>query len=138
MKKIFCLYTLLFCSIIFSSACAKPFSLEPFISELRSCIYEGQSQTYSLKASYGFKEQPFENDGTVGDKVYSLTFKLLDKESDESSYTLYFGHDGVEYNAPFKFNPLTNTLTCYLEIIGFDLKEFSVDIHSASDVETVT
>ena len=138
MKKIFYLLTLFLFFIPVFSACNNSFSLEPFVSELKSCVYQGQSQTYSLKACYGFIEQPFENDGTVGNKVYSLTFKLLDKETDETTYTLFFNYGDNTYTAPFKLNPITNTLTCSLEIARFDVNEFSVEVHSASNVETVT
>lgn len=138
MKRFFCLTLILVVIFSFFSACSKSFTLDGNVSELRSCLYEGKSDTLHLKAGYGFKETPFVNDGKVGDTAYILTFKLIEKETEKINYNLSFSFNETVYNGTFKLNPVTNTMTCAIEIDGFNLKEFTVQISFAGNSESIT
>ena len=63
MKKLCLLLSFLFSILVVVSGCEKPFTLENSVSELRSDLFLGESSSYTLKAGYGFKEDPFINDG---------------------------------------------------------------------------
>ena len=136
-KAILILVLVLFIPFLFVS-CKHKSSLLPYVSELRCAIYQGESQSYSIRAGYGFKEQPFVNDGVAGKTVNLLTFKLLGKETDSATYTLNFNYNQTDYSAVFKLNPATDTVTCSIEIDDFSTSEFTVKITSGSNTEEVS
>ncbi len=109
-----------------------------YLTELRSDIFEGSSENYHIKAAYGFKESPFANDGIIGNKVYSLSFLLVDKEPDDVSRKIVFTFNDEEYRLDLKLNPLTDSITAATEIEGFNVKSFSVKIIAASETEEIT
>ena len=83
LKKFFLLgfLFLVFFSLLAFSSCKKENSLVSYVSDLRCNQYYGKSENFSLSASYGFREKPFVSDGKVGERVYALKIKLLDKVS---------------------------------------------------------
>lgn len=137
MKKFCLILSFLFCFLLTLSGCEKPMTLESNVSELRSDLFMGESSSYTVKAGYGFKEEPFINDGTVGSTVSTLTFRLLNKETDVATYTVYLDYNGEKYTADFKLNPIKNSLTASVEIADFNQKEFIVTIRSSSNSEQV-
>lgn len=136
-KRLSLLLTIL-CLLCFFTACSKPFSLEQNVSQLRLELFEGENENFSLKASYGFIETPFVNDGKVGTKVNQLNFKLLNKETDVAEHVLCLNYNGVSYKSPFKFDPLTHSMTASIKLDHFNLKEFDVEIRTASSVQTIS
>ena len=98
MKKIFkVLFSISLCLTCFAAfllfgafSCEKKKTLNDFVSELRTDVFEGSSDNYSLKAAYGFKETPYINDGVIGEKVYSLSFVLTNKLADDVKRTIVF------------------------------------------------
>lgn len=138
MKK-FAILLLSLLTVLFSlSACKTASIFDGKVSELRSILYEGSGETLSLKAAYGFRETPYENDGKVGNLAHTLTLKLLNKETSDVSYTVYLTHDGVDYKSNFKLNPATHSVTAVVEIENFDATEFTVQISTANTSESVT
>lgn len=138
MKKI-CLA--LTCILLITAAacfagCKKDEGLMPYVSELRAEIYSCDSQDYNIKAFYGFKESPFVNDGNVGEKVYTLTFRMTGEEISEAERTVYLTYKGAEYKAAFALNPVSGALVATAEIENFNLKEFSALIISGSERHT--
>ena len=134
--SIFLSFLLAFCCLFFT-ACKKVNPLYERVSELRLSLYEGQSENFTISASYGFKETPFNNDSSVGKKVYILSFKLFGKETDGVSYTLKFEFEQQNYSATFKLNPVTHNLTASVELDNFNENEFSVTISGGGAPETV-
>lgn len=114
--------------IIFSFGCKQENPLYNSVSELRSDLYEGKGENFSVMAFYGFKETPFNNDAAVGDKVYMLTFRLLNNQIDDATYTLSTTLNGQNFEREFKLNPVSHALTQSIEIENFSLKEFDVTI----------
>ncbi len=113
------------------SGCGKTPTLFDYVYELREDVFEGESASYKLKCSYGFKTD--EN----GEKIYALTFKLLDKEQDNATYSLDFTYGENELYKDFKFNPVTSTLTAVAEVENFTEKELTVKVSGASVSEEV-
>ena len=133
---IFSLFSLsVFCSFSCSNKKVNP--LYERVSELRTHLFEGKNENFSLSACYGFKETPYENDGAVKKKVYALTFKLWEKERDGATYALSIDIDGEVYKTNFKFNPVTHNLTAQIEVENFSKKEFNVSILSGGAPEVI-
>ncbi len=138
MKKLMTFILVVLCTITLFSGCKSDNPLEKYVSELRCDVFYGQSENFTIKAGYGFKETPYNNDGKARSRQNLLTFRLLDKETDDISYSLTTSINDVEYKKEFKLNPVSHTLTTAIEIDEFNLKEFSITINSGSGAETVT
>ena len=139
MKK----FTALICSLLillcsFAVGCAKENPLYSAVSELRNQLFEGSGENFTVKACYGFKETPYSSDGLVGEKVYALSFRLMDKETDTTTYSISFEYDGKTYKSDFRLNAITNTVTAMVEIENFSLKELPITISYAGNNENIT
>ena len=130
MKKLrfFALFLCLISSLTFIifSGCAKTNPLYDCVSELRLNLYQGSCEDFTLKAGYGFKETPYHNDGEVSKRIYQLTFRLLNKDIDDITYTLKLNYNSQTYSGIFALDPITNAITTKIEVENFDLKEFTV------------
>ena len=138
MKKFITLFLAILCAVTLFCGCKGGNPLEKHVSELRSDVFYGQSENYTVKAGYGFKETPYNNDGTARSRQNLLTFRLLNKETDDVSYSLTTTINETQYKTVFKLNPVSHALTATIEIDGFNLKEFSVTINSGANTETIT
>lgn len=137
MRKITIFILTFLCLTFFLSACNKKDTLDNYVSELKSDVFIGESQTYSLKASYGYKEHPFNHDGISAEKVYKLTIKIVKGVIDGANYTVCLTLNEKDFNSQFKLDPVSNVHTASIEIDNFNLKEFDLTIQSASKSETV-
>ncbi len=135
-NKILC-FLLLF-SIIFNCSCKQVNPLYDAVSELRCQLYTASNDDYKLDACYGFIETPYNNDAKVRQKVYSLSFRLHDKESDYAEYSICFNHGDKTYSQNFKLNPVSHTVSARVEIDNFNEKSFTVTIKKAQDSQTLT
>lgn len=118
--------------------CAATNPLTKSVSELRSDIYCGTGEHYSLSACYGFIESPFDNDAIVGTRKYFLRFKLNDKQLTQAAHTVSLNYENKNYSADFKLNPVTHTNIAEIIIEGFKLKEFEVSVSSGGVSEVIT
>lgn len=125
------LFSALFCG------CKKESDLTRYVSELRSDVFRGESDKIDVSAAYGFKEEPFLNDGKAGTRVYALSFTIKGAEAESADRSVVMIYNGEEYKSTFKLNPLTGVLCAHIEIEGFSLKEFSVEIVTGAERETV-
>ena len=126
MKKIrVILLTILcvFCGLFFS--CQKHSDLSKYIVNLQSDIFYGENGDIKLKGGYSYCLEQ-------GEKVYFLTFKLLEKEMDNASYSISFMLD-KEYSSTFSLSPVTNSLTTKVEVVPFSQKEFTVNVFVGSE-----
>ncbi len=128
---------LLSCAFLFCS-CAPVNPLYDLVSELRLNLYHGESQNYSIKAHYGFREEPYENNAKIGKKVHKLTFKLLDKYSDDATYSLSFTFNSTPYKSTFKLDPISSSLIASVEVENFNLDEFKIYLTTSSTSEIIT
>lgn len=122
---------------IFSPACKSQTGLMEYVSELRENIYEGENDFYTLKACYGFKENPYAKTQTESDKIYTLDFTLKGKETDSISRSVSLTFNGKTYQSKFFLDPITDTVKAQVEIQDFSEKEFSADIISSTDKSTI-
>ncbi len=136
MKKIFAFILIIF-SLFSFSACKRQDGLEIYVSELRSNVYSGQSDDLTLKASYGYKENPYQNDGKVGTLHPLLIIKLIGKETTQSTYTVSFEFNNQNYTADFKLSPVSHSLIATFEIENFNLDEFNVNLSCGDNLHTV-
>ena len=136
LSSIFCCFLALFC--IFFAGCQKTISLADYLCELRHLIYKGQSQNYNLLAYYGFKEKEYNSDGKATKPIYLLSFKLLDRQTDDCTYYITFDYNGTSYQEKFELSPSNHTLTCKMEINGFNEQSFSAMVGTLDSKEQVT
>ncbi len=137
MKKfIAIILTLLFTLNLF--ACKTNEGLAPYVSELRSNVFTGESGDLTVKGAYGFKETPYQNDGKVGTKVYLLTLKILGKETSQTSYTATLDFNDFKYTAEFKLSPVSHSLIATIEVENFNLNEFILNIAYGDKTEAIT
>ena len=108
-----------------------------YVSELRSNVYQGKSQDYNLKASYGYKEFPYINDGKIGKKQEILTFELLDITNLDITYFLTFSHNECNYEKQFVLNNHQSVLTCEVEIKDFNTQNFTVSVGTLNEKQAV-
>ena len=138
MKKFLCILFTVLITLTMFCACEKKPSLFSYVSELKSDEFTGESENYKIKATYGFYEVPKENDGKVGNRAYTLSFKLPNKETENATYVLSLTFNEKIYKAVFKLNPVSNNLCAYIELDGFNLKSFDVTLFCGADAEKVT
>lgn len=117
-------------------SCKNTNGLESYVSELRTVSYRGESEEYSLKANYGFKETPFVKDGKVGEKAYSLTIKLLGVSLDPATYYASLTFDEINYKDKFILDS-SGGLSVSFEIKDFKENEFDVNIICGNKTQTV-
>lgn len=121
----------------FLCGCKQENELTRYVSELRCDIFSCESEKYDISAAYGFKEEPFCNDGKVGTRVYRLSFTLKGAEAEAADRSIAMTYNGEEYKSAFNLNPLTGVLCAYMEIDGFSLKEFNAEIVTGAEKENV-
>ncbi|MBE5736831.1 MAG: hypothetical protein E7348_00320 [Clostridiales bacterium] len=119
------------------SGCEKPIDLSEYLTELKYQSYANQDCEYVIKANYGFIEDNHVTDGKVGKKTNLLTFKLLDRQTDNVTYTVSLDFNGVNYKSNFKLSPVSHSLVAVIEINDFNLNEFEITLsHSSENVKT--
>ncbi len=141
MKKIFLILSVVLCLGIMLSGCdcsgKKEVDYLSHVSELRSEVYEGSSKDYTLKASYGFRETPYINDGKVGKQVYYLTFEMNNVTNLDLTYFLNFTHDGQTYEKQFNLNHHRSALSCEIEINEFKENSFTVSVGTLNEKQEI-
>lgn len=136
-KKIRVISIFLCVILVFCASCQKTNPLYDAVCELRSNLYYGISENYKLDACYGFTESATQPDGK-SEKVYAITFRLLEKEIDQADYSISMVYDQKNYSAHFKLNPITHTVTARIELENFNEKSFTVTLIKAQDKEDLT
>ena len=134
MKKLKVVLPFLFVmvSVFTLFGCNKTSPLEENVVEVRTNIYTSTCDNYSLKGAYGYKLNK------DGDKIYTLTIKLLDKEIDNTTYSLSLLYKGQNYQQNFTLDPVKHALTVNFEIDNFTESTFEATLISSSVAEKVT
>ena len=115
--------------------CAKKSFLLPYVSELRSDVFEGKSENFSIKAHYGYRETPYLNDGKVSSYSYELTFILKGNVIDNVSYSLEL----CSFNEKVSFERSNNgTFKASYKVKDFSEKTFDVILHYSMESENIT
>lgn len=127
---------LLIFSITAFCGCNKNSVYASRISELKQDVYEGSVEDINITAVYGFRENPFVNDGKVGDIYYGYTFKL-GIIPDGIRRFVEFTFDNKSYSADFELYDLTGEYKAFIEIQHHFEREFTVNLAYGTDVKTV-
>ena len=141
MKKLlkhFITFVFIFCTLVIPFGCTRINPLEKHVSELRQDVFIGQSENFSVKAHYGFKETPFNNDGKARERIYYLTFRLLNLADSSVTYTLTMQYNGQTFNSTFKLDPVSHSLNCAIEMEDFNQKNFNVTLSNGSYSEVLS
>lgn len=91
---------------ISTSSCKNSIDLTVYVSELRSGIYEGTADGYTVSVSVEEREDPFILDGFVGaiKKVLTVKLEAVNNSIDDASITL--NYDGYSASGSFVYSPL--------------------------------
>lgn len=131
MKKfVYLTFCLIFCLTVIPcfSACEKEIPLSEHVVELRSDIFTGSDETYTVKAGYGF----------LNGEASKLTVKLAGKYAEDVTYTASVTHNGETYKSTFAYNPVKCSLIAELYVPDFTEKQFVLDIASGSNNAKIT
>lgn len=128
---------LVFPFIFIFSGCKEQNPYVKYISDLQQDIYAGKVGDANLTATYGFREYPFLNDGTVGERVYGYVFKL-DAIPDDIHRSIEFESDGKTYAANFELDKITSEYKAKIEIEKYFEQSFTVDFICGSEKTSVT
>lgn len=100
------------------------------LTELRQDVFVGTSDNFNLCAHYGFVK-------TDGKPIYSLTFILKDKASENVNYSVLLSFNGKDYKSDFNLNAVSGVPIAKIEVPNFNLKEFTVQMVYSSSIEEV-
>lgn len=98
------------------------------VTEVRTEVFCGTSQNYTLKAGYGYNDNQ---------NNYVLTIKLVGNYTDNVTYSVKFTHENKQYQKDFTFHPVKCNLYAEFYINDFNLKEFTVEIIKENSCEQV-
>lgn len=110
MKKRILIFVLVVCTL-FVTACSSGYGkYDNKISELRSYVYEGACENFTVTAVSGEREQPFEIDGQASKRVDFAVITVKPKVFDISaSYDYKITYDGNEYEGQLVRHPFNET-----------------------------
>lgn len=136
MKKFIAFVVLLGILVPFS-ACKKENPYLKNVSELKQNVYFGSSENYSVTAYFGYREDPFINDGKCGNKVYGYTFKL-NIVAEEIQRTVEFVENEKILSATFKCDEATGEYKAFIETETYFENAFSVSVICGANKSSVT
>ena len=137
MKKIYIL-PILILLLTFSlfSGCSNERLLDNQVCSLRSDIYFAESEDFSLQAFYGF-EKNISSQKNSNEKIYSLTFRIIEKNKTLTNCSIRFSYNNEEYSSDFKLDPISNILSAKILVNDFNQKSFSVVIIQDSNRQEI-
>lgn len=136
MKK-FIFSVLILCCSLFFTGCKTENVYLGYISDLKQDFYVGGQNGTDITAFYGFREEPFINDGKVGEKIYGYTFKLA-IIPDDVRRSVEFTFDNKTYSAVFSLDGLNSEYKAFIEIKHRFDKEFTINLICGSEKTAVT
>lgn len=136
MKK-FTVCLLALCFLIAFSGCKKENAYLAYISDLKQDVYVGTVGDITVTAYYGFREEPFINDGKTGEIVYGYVFKL-DVIPDDVRRVIELSADDDTFSAAFTPDEVTSEYKAFIEIKNHFEKEFTVTYIYGSEKIPVT
>ena len=126
MRKIITLITIIFFAFT-AFGCEKPNPYLQNVSELRQDIYVCDDENYPVTAYYGFRENPFVNDGKCGDRIYGYTF-IMHVLADEVQRTVEFDNGNTKLSAQFKYDEVSGEYKAFIETNTHFEKSFSINL----------
>ena len=136
MKKIIALiFALLFIPCF--CGCEKSQGLTLYLSEIRTDVLKGNSESYSLKANVYMAETPLLDDGKAGELTPYIKF-FLNAEDLNAVYKIDFDIGEKRYSRDFSLDAFSGEFTATSEIEDTEIKTLTVNIVCAGRTETIT
>lgn len=111
MKKFICIILLVFC--LFSFGCSKKNNYSQNVSQIRSNVYFGTDQNYSVEVFAEQRENPFINDAVASSKQNYIIVRVLNQSS-PLSITAKFSGD--TYTQVATYNPHATSMVAQIEV----------------------
>ena len=115
MKKLFCVLFAVFCLFAFSS-CTSESKYTPYISQLRTDVFVGEGENYSLQIFAEQREIPFINDASAREKHNLLTVRVLNCDK-PLKITLTYSNQELSCDA--EYNPHAMSMTASFKVTSF-------------------
>lgn len=136
MKKFALLFLILCCPVVFSG-CEKESPYLAYLSDLKQNVYTCKAGDVTVTAYYGFREEPFINDGKVGETVFGYTFKL-NIIPDDIRRTIELETKDENYSAVFTVDDVTSEYKAFIETKNYFAKEFNAVLVCGSEKTPIT
>ena len=136
MKKLFSVFIVFIC-LFCLVGCNNNSKYTPYISQLRSDVFVGEGENYSLQIFAEQRETPFINDAVAGEKHNLLTVRVLNC-SKPLKVSLYYAKEQLCADA--EYNPHAMSMTATFEVSSFptDKIEVSVEGEYTEKIECVS
>lgn len=134
--RIICIICLtLITPLVFSCSCKKD-ELSSAVSQIRSDIFKGSGEKYSVEIYSEEKEFPFINDRYVGEKKTCLVVKI--KDCFEKNLTVTLSYDGKNYSSPLSYLNASNSLTATVLVPKFPVSTIDVTLSNENGNDSFT
>ena len=135
--KRFIVFLVIFATLVSFSGCKEENPYLNNVSELRQNVYLGSAEDYTVTAYFGYRENPFINDGKCGNKVYGYTFKL-NIIADEIQRIIEFAENEKTLSATFSCDEVTGEYKAFIETETYFENSFSVNVVCGAETTSVT
>lgn len=124
MKKLFCVLFSLICLFTLCS-CNSDSKYTPYISQIRTDVFVGEGENYSLQVFSEQKEIPFINDTVAGEKHNVLTVRILNCNNPLKIKVSYADEELI---ADTEYNAHAMSMTASFEVLSFPKDTLTVEI----------
>ena len=136
MRKLTAFILILYC-LFALYGCEKENPYLAYVSDLTQDVYVCETDAFTVKATYGFREEPFVNDGKAGERVYGYTF-TLNIIPDDVRRTVQFTFEKENYSAAFALDGVSNEYKAFVEINCRFEKQFAATISTGAKKSELT
>lgn len=149
MKKIIA-FTFAFLTVLTMCGCDKRADYSQKISQLRTEIFIGKTDRFTLYCYGETRETPFETDGKTTEVRPFATFKIIPVtgEACEGEILVRFGAAGLNFCGKFEYKPLADARYAYIllpcppkenftAVISMGDEDYSVEMRSLKLADTI-
>ena len=138
MKKLV-VFILCVCSAFLMASCNSEFNYSAYVSELRQTIYEGESQTFLVSLYAEQREDPFIDDGYVGEIKNVVIVKVEFKQGSANDVKALITYGNETHNASLTYNPVSGKSSAIIKVENLpETAGVNVEITSGEICENVT
>ncbi len=130
MKKLICIFVLLFC--LFSFGCSSKASYSENVSQIRSDVFYGASTSYSVEVFAEQRETPFINDGVAGSKQSFIIVKVLNQNK---PLTVTATYSNNTYTQDASYNPHATSMVATIEVKSLPSESLSITVEKDGSSE---
>ena len=149
MKKIIA-FTFAVLTVLTMSGCKKRADYSQKISQLRTEIFTGETDRFTLYCYGETRETPFETDGKITEVHPFSSFKIIPKQGEacEGEILVKFGVAGLNLCGKFEYKPLADARYAYIlspclpkenftAVISLGGEDYPVEMHSLKLADTI-